>query len=132
MRSLREQVADTCVHFNGAYLNAVCKAGVEYVKPFMPLPCHKSTPDPSFTCDHRLLPTEVEVQAQVDAWNRTEQRMTLVNQLVTEVRRAHGSEDWAGEVACPVCHGTLHLTHAKFNGHVWCSCDTQDCVSWVE
>lgn len=35
-------------------------------------------------------------------------------------------------VECPVCKGRLHLSQSGHNGHVHATCETENCVSWVE
>lgn len=37
-----------------------------------------------------------------------------------------------GQVKCPRCHGILHYSIASSNGHVWGSCETEDCLHWIQ
>jgi hypothetical protein len=35
-------------------------------------------------------------------------------------------------VKCPICGGSLHLSIAAYNGHVWGVCETVGCLAWME
>jgi hypothetical protein len=38
-----------------------------------------------------------------------------------------------GTLPCPICKtGTLHYSVAAYNGHLWGTCTTKDCVRWME
>ena len=87
---------------------------------------------PLFDCPLLRWPTaeesaefEREAEAGID-------RIMRVLPELERVRREHKGKDWAGEIPCPACETTLHLTHAAINGHVHGRCETAGCVSFME
>ena len=52
--------------------------------------------------------------------------------VVPAIKKEHKGKDWHGVVECPVCRGSLYVSHAAYNGHVHGNCETPDCVSWME
>lgn len=99
-RSLRDQIADRCVHFTGIQCDE-CKAGVRYedvrdpdARPYR-LPCFRSdlfeTGQPAPSCASQRFPTDAEVDAEVAEMN-------------AELDR-HLAQLAAG--TCPVCGGSI-------------------------
>lgn len=37
-----------------------------------------------------------------------------------------------GEIECPACKGKLRYTIARVNGHIWGTCETKGCLSWMQ
>lgn len=99
-RSLRDQIADRCVHFTGIQHDQ-CKAHVRYddvrdtdVRPHR-LPCFRSdlfeTGEPAPVCTAQRFPTDAEVDAEVAEMN-------------AELDR-HLAQFAAG--TCPICGGSI-------------------------
>lgn len=144
----------TCKHFNGSYHNKVCLAGVCYedVTPepkrlmgkMLRLPCHSrpfgQTPSKLQLEEHAKRGTcakyEEPTQADIDQHEREMQeatdRMMKATGVIREVKREHAGKSWAGIKTCPVCGGTLHMSHSSYNGHVHGKCETKDCLNWME
>lgn len=150
----------TCKHYNGltAFRQGNCRAGVCYrdVTPdpdgvgcALRLPCHnepmitKDTPpdrakvlqenfDRRGKCDKLEPPTDAEIAEHEREMKAAIARMGAAFPMISKVKKAHKGEDWRGVEECPICKGKLHMTHAKYNGHVWGQCETQGCLSWME
>lgn len=146
-RSLHNQIADKCIHFNGIQ-NKACKAGVVYddldkenrVEYRAGLPCFHSDSSiaqrlggkPQCHCPHVQFPTEEEAQKEVDEMDREMEKFTVALTTVAPIRKAHKGKDWQGIVECPICNGKLHVRHSGYNNHVWVKCETVNCVAWIE
>ncbi|MCK9558338.1 MAG: hypothetical protein M0R50_09905 [Candidatus Cloacimonetes bacterium] len=72
---------------------------------------------------------EDDIQSEID---KMIERMDKTDPLVNRIKAEHKKKDWAGIEVCPICGGKLHLTHAAYNGHVSGSCETADCLNWME
>lgn len=139
MRSLRDQIANKCVHFTGID-NDTCRAGVEY-KQFRSaetgyrdrLPCHRKCAH--IACEHREFPSEAEVQRQLDAHEKAAAKMfgaldaVHADAKARGLRKGHGG---TGAVKCPNCGGEIAYSVASFNGHIWGKCSTVGCVAWMQ
>lgn len=146
-RSLHDQIADKCVHFNGIQ-NKACEAGIVYdeldkenrVEYRAGLPCFKSDSAiaqrlgerPQCHCPHVKFPTEEDVQKQLASHDEHMKKMMLALEVVSPIRKQHKGKDWSGVLECPTCKGKLHVRHAGYNGHVWAKCETENCVAWLE
>jgi len=133
-----------CIHYR--YNRApkpgenTCEAGVNLDKfhgtAFAARPCFldkvgQSNPGAE-TCDHLRRPTEEEM-ADHEKWvSGRMDRMRTVMVAIRPWRDAHKGRSAAEVVDCPVCAGRLHLSISSYNGHVHGSCETADCVSWME
>lgn len=147
MRTLHDQIADKCIHFNGIS-NKKCKAGFSYdevdAKLKLPyrsgLPCIKPHDgdlkrlDGKAQCHCPKLQfyTEQEVQSQLDDYKAHMEKMELALKVIAPIRKEQKGKNWLGVIKCPVCEGKLHVSHAACNGHVHARCETQDCVAWME
>lgn len=137
-KSLREQIADKCIHFNGV-MNKICEAGVCYddFRKELPgengyrFPCIKDLCGTA-TCEKRQWPDEAYIQGRLDEIEQSTKRMMLAMELVGRIKQEHKGESWQGVEVCPVCGGKLHLSHAAYNGHVWGRCETENCLAWME
>lgn len=72
-------------------------------------------------------------EKRADAIAEMMNRMALVMPVVDKWRikpkpKAYRAED----IQCPVCGGRLHLGQSDYNGHVHGTCETPDCVWWME
>lgn len=63
--------------------------------------------------------------------HRSIRKMTLANPVIVAWRKKlpMGKQE---VIECPVCHGKLHLSQARYNGHVHGRCETEDCLNWME
>lgn len=143
----------TCKHFNGAFHNPTCEAGVCYADvtpdwdsrtgrllrlPCRQVPCSTYTPEQAAqfarrgTCPKYAEPSDEEIAAYEAEGEAMVERMKLTFGVTAKVKREHAGREWKGAEPCPVCGGVLHMTHSAFNGHVWGKCETPDCVSWME
>lgn len=147
-KSLRSQIADTCIYFNGT-MNKSCKAGMVYdevdkglrVAYRAGLPCHKPDRDdlerldgkPQCPCAKREFPSEEEIQRQLAVHEKHKQMFMATLPLIARIKKEHAGHNWKGIEECPVCKGKLHMSCAgSYNGHVWGQCETKGCLSWME
>ncbi len=70
-------------------------------------------------------------EARADRIENTLRRMAVVTPVVSAWRKKEprGKQE---VIECPACKGRLHLSQARYNGHVHGQCETKDCVSWIE
>lgn len=140
----------TCIHFTGVQHKA-CKLGYEYDKLEKPLPCIHSykvhwpkerrgeqEPCKHGDCKDYLAPTTEQVAEHEEA---IKARMELFRKAMKAVNEWRAVQGWSnrnrvsarGEVPCAGCGvGTIHVSMAAYNGHVWGKCTTEGCVSWME
>jgi hypothetical protein len=139
MKTLEEQKASKCVHFNGLQ-NDKCEAGILYVavenltvKGFARWPCFRD--GEACQCSRRHFPTPEEVAAGCAATRASMARTGKAMDAAFADAKAKGFEKGnggSGQVKCPCCDsGTLHYSVAAYNGHVWGKCSTDGCVSWM-
>lgn len=142
MRTLEEQIACKCIHFNG-YQNESCRAGVAYSsvtisreqKPLgVNAPCFRE--GESIQCDKRHFPTDDEVAEIVakkrESINSTAKAFSAVSNDVKAkgLKKGNGG---GGYVKCPCCEsGQIAYSVAGYNGHIWGQCSTKGCVSWMQ
>ncbi len=84
------------------------------------------------TCEKFELPSAEEI---ADYKRRTEAAFAKTAKtfpLMARIKKEHKGHNWQGVEVCPVCGGSLHMTHAAYNGHTWGKCDTANCVAWME
>lgn len=131
-RPLRDQIAGRCVHFTGIQHRA-CNAKVRYDLLGWPLPCMKTTDGGEVgQCVERRWPKAEEIAAEVAMYEDYTRKFLAVQSLVSQIKRDYQGQNWGGVVECPVCNGKLHLSHARYNGHVWGRCSTPGCLVWME
>ena len=118
MKSLKEQIANKCIHFNGI-MNDTCKAGIKYSDvrvdeddgPYK-FPCLKQAGE----CPHVQFRTAEEIDAYVksieDRGNKAMVAVVTVKDHYTKTK------EQSGKVPCQ-CGGYLHYAVASINGHVW-------------
>lgn len=140
----RQQRLSTCKHFSGIQ-HKTCRVGVKYadVEAEAPpltgrhLPCL-----PNFKsgkcegeCSKREFPTEAEVTAREAQIRRSlDNTGTAVAAIIEKIGKwKKGMGGAQGEMPCPVCKtGTLGYSRSGYNGHLWGSCTTTDCVRWMQ
>jgi len=140
-----------CKHYNGSFHNKTCDAGICYKevtpdpdKPGCALrrPC-RTIPvfdSPSQleefakrgSCDKYQEPTEAEIAEYEAKVQSIVRNFEASLPLIGRVKKEHKGQDWRGVEECPICKGKVHLTHAKYNGHVHGKCETTDCLSFME
>lgn len=120
----------------------VCKAGMDLkVVQVVPTgekgikwgPCigGHTLPNPTECCPHWIRRTREMGEKRADGVERTMRLMTLVTPVVNAWRKKLpiGKMEI---IECPVCKGQLHLSQARYNGHVMAKCSTEGCVAWRE
>lgn len=149
----------TCKFYNGDFHNKCCEAGVEYRtvttdpdnidgrayrKPCVnweewnrssrfPLsPAQASQWEKRGTCEKRQEPSAEEIAKFEAEMNAHTNKFKKIVPLLKEIKTQFRGQSWKGTKPCPVCGGTLHLTHSAYNGHVWGKCETENCVAWAE
>lgn len=135
--TLREQIENKCVHFNGM-MNDTCKAGVDYdsVKVAREpgkgwdLPCFKDRKPCSITCDKQQFPTAEYVQARLDEIEQSSIR--TFGAIAAIQKHANGKRGVAAVIECPACKGDLHYSIAGVNGHIHARCSTPNCVAFMQ
>jgi len=84
------------------------------------------------TCPHYCEPTDEEIAAYEKKVEATIQRTITVANVVHGIKKQHKGESWSGIIECPICKGKLHVGIAGCNGHARVSCETKDCVKYIE
>jgi len=142
MKSLEEQIAGRCSHFNGIRdENCACNAGVVYatvkhkeIKGLAGFPCFRE--GQGVTCWKRHFPTKEEVAAEVAEHEQRWERLKLGMVAAREDAEKRGfkkGNSGRGHIACPVCKsGELHYSVAGYNGHMHGRCTTDKCISWMQ
>lgn len=133
MKTLREQIAGSCVHFSGT-INPACEVGIRYAEfkdpasgkraAFDQMPCFSG--DGRLPCERRQFPTAEEVEAEVAASDRAISNVGKARRAIVASKLAHGAID------CPVCARpkSLQFSVSSYNGHIHAACP--GCVSWME
>ncbi len=129
---------DTCIHFSGIQ-NERCEKNIDYLDITggnrngfaLRLPCIKGKPE-ARQCYGYTEPTEEQINDYQEKCRKQLEDMQKVYPLIGKIKKEFEGKSWRGTKECPVCTGTLHLTHASINGHVWGKCETEGCVSWME
>lgn len=126
-----------CKHFRGIQ-HDTCLAGVDWrevtggdpigIATRMPCLVHNDT---TATCEKIEFPTKEEIEQEEREWNKVVDRMVIASPVITAWKRAHPNGG-TGTTECPICHGTLHLSMAAYNGHTHGKCETKDCLNWME
>lgn len=133
MKTLAEQIAGKCVHFNGLS-NDRCKVGIAYEQfriegssMLTTSPCFKGG---TLHCDKQQFPTEDEVLDQIrnheECWEKIKKARAEIVAVTKGQRGRYGS------VECPNCDGMLNFSVAKSNGHIHAKCSGTCGVAWME
>lgn len=117
-----------------------CKAGVEFdqLRQQQPnrvgysLPCYYIGGTVRIACDKFEPLTKQDCIEDDRRIERAILRQMAVGPIVSRVKEEYKGKDWSGKESCPVCQGTLHLSHSSYNGHVHGQCETDGCVAWME
>lgn len=129
----RKRRLETCIHFTGLPLGGIneptCNAGIAYrtVKDFSIVPYRWPCIHPAATtiCVKREYPTEADLDAEdVERFEHNK----LISTAVAACKETGLRE---GHTTCPKCKGKLNFVENP-NGHLWGSCETPDCLSWLE
>jgi len=129
-----------CVHYQPR--EPQCGAGVsDKERPRVPVgvkgikwgPCIEGhlLGDPLAVCPHWERPSLEAAEKYADAVEKSMRNMLVVEPFIGRWRKRLpiGKDE---TVECPVCQGKLHLSQAASNGHVRASCETEDCVRFME
>jgi len=151
MKTLAEQIARVCTHYNGLCgpgmrddeKTRACDAGVVYLtvkstdpgrKGFDRYPCFRE--GEGVPCEKRHFPTPEEVAAEVAESNASFERLKSGLAAAGQDAKAKGfgkGKGGTGSIPCPVCKtGTLHYSVAGYNGHMHGRCSTGGCVAWMQ
>jgi hypothetical protein len=57
--------------------------------------------------------------------------IVIIESISKRVRSEH-RHDWQGTEICPICEGVLHLEYSARSGHTAGSCETENCLKWME
>lgn len=128
-----------CKHFNGVGNTPPCLKGIDIRElvggPDLGwvtrLPCIKRNKNP-IPCDQFEDFTQEELQAIEDDFKEIEDMFETVQPVIDKIKIDHRNKNWEGIVECPICKGTLHITHVAINGHTCGKCETKECISWME
>lgn len=120
MKTLKEQIADKCIHFNGI-MNKECNAGINYddvkVDRHFKFPCLKQGGE----CAHSKFRTDEEVEAKVKEIE--EDGIKAMVAIATVKDHYAKTKEQTGKVTCQ-CGGELYYAVASINGHVWAKCNS--------
>lgn len=82
------------------------------------------------------LPTAIEVEAEQKAWEEIHGKFTVAFAAARADANTKGFKRGSGgqgQIKCPCCQdGTLAYSVASYNGHMWGTCSTADCVRWMQ
>ncbi len=138
-KSLREQIAGKCIHFNGI-MNETCEAGIDYERfrkqstPDKPVgfPCLRNCENAP-ACEKREWPSEEYIKSQLDEIEQSTERHRKAGAVVADFRERNRGKSAQQTLQCPACGtGELHLSITAYNGHVWGKCTTEGCLAWME
>ena len=121
MRSLEDQIASNCKHFNGI-MNDCCKIGIKYSdvrvgKPYQ-FPCIKT----GGSCESSEFPNSEEVRKQLSEISEVQEKVLTAYLKIKEHYKV--TKVGQGKLPCD-CGGQLNYTVAAINGHIWAKC--KDC-----
>jgi len=127
-----------CKHYSGnVYCRGPCGAGVNVRERtggpddgwLVRTPCFAEHAEKAFTCEHFVLPTKEELEAEKREHKASFERIVKARAAILAAGAKPRS---AGQLRCLVCErGTLAWSMAS-NGHVHARCTTSGCVSWME
>lgn len=133
-----------CQHYTrGKGADMICSAGMD-IEAIKRVPTGKKKikwgpcieghllDDPTSHCPKWIRRTREMGEKRADAIERSIRMMTELAPFLSEWRKKLpiGKQEI---VDCPVCKtGKLHLSQSSYNGHVHGTCETKDCVSWME
>lgn len=122
MKTLKEQIENKCIHFNGI-MEKVCKAKIAYADvrvegdgPYK-FPCLKQGGE----CAQAKFRTDEEVDARVRLIEESGTKAMIAVAAIKE--HCAKTKEQTGKVPCQ-CGGELHYAVASVNGHVWAKCDS--------
>jgi hypothetical protein len=127
MKSLEEQIADKCIHFNGI-TNQECKIGINYRDTFGPVlagvfPCIKGG---TASCDkcHYPSPEEIKekVQRMVGASSLSLKAYVAVKNHIQKAKDESRPTPMKGTIDCPNGDHKLQFAMAITNGHLRIAC----------
>lgn len=121
MKTLEEQIACKCIHFNGV-MEKVCKAGINYSdvrvddgKGPYKFPCLKQGGE----CSSARWWNADQVKKRVAEIEYEGDKVT--GALIAIKDHVEKTQIKAGAIECP-CGGELNYVVANINGHVWAKC----------
>lgn len=120
-RSIREQIARKCVHFNGIQ-NKQCEAGIRYEdvrgteRPYK-FPCLND----GGSCPKCRFMTEEEAEAEEKRMKEASSKALLAYAAVKG--HVDSTKAQQGTVDC-ICGGQLRYVVSATNGHIWAKCDS--------
>ena len=120
MKTITEQIAFKCIHFNGV-MNTCCKAGIKYEdvrigRPFK-FPCLQQGGE----CSNSQFPTTAEVERELQELEELGIKSLAVFVLVKN--HVIKTKEQSGKIPCP-CSGEISFAVASINGHVRGNCST--------
>lgn len=118
MKTLEEQVARKCIHFNGV-MNDTCKHGIKYSdvrvgKPYK-FPCLQQGGE----CSCAEFLTKEQISERVAEINNDGDKAATAYLAIKE--HVNKTNIKAGSIKCQ-CGGDLNYVVANINGHVWAKC----------
>ena len=125
MKSLEDQIASKCKHFNGI-MNDCCNIGIKYSdvrvgKPYQ-FPCIKT----GGSCSKAEYLTQEEVKNKLAEFAKREE--VAVGAYVKVKEHYKNTKQNPGQLPCE-CGGQLNYTVAESNGHIWLKC--KDCGIYI-
>lgn len=122
MKSLRDQIADKCIHFNGV-MEKICKSGIAYTDvrvegdgPYK-FPCLKQ----GGQCSSAQFLTPEEVDAKVKSIEDSGLKVTRAIAAIKD--HISKTKEQKGKIPCE-CGGELHYVVSSYNGHVKAACNS--------
>jgi hypothetical protein len=122
MKTLEEQIACKCIHFNGV-MNKECKVGIKYSEvrvegegPYK-FPCLKQGGE----CSCAEFMTNEQVKEEMKSIEIDGAKVLIA--MISIKDHYAKTKKQSGKIACE-CGGELHYTVAQINGHVWAKCNS--------
>jgi hypothetical protein len=94
------------------------------------IPCMNPCSDTA-ACEKFEELSQEEVEAKEAKNQEFIDRTVKMFPLMAQMKKDH-PEGGQGTVECPSCRGVVHYTVASSNLHTSGSCETKDCMSWIE
>ncbi len=118
MKSLKEQIADRCIHFNGI-MNKTCDAGIYYAdvrvdRPYK-FPCLKQGGE----CDKCEFLTPEQVDKEIAEINDTSTKALSVYVKIRD--DVADKKELSGQIKCE-CGGIVKYSIASSNQHIRAGC----------
>jgi hypothetical protein len=123
-KSLHEQVAKKCIHFNGI-MNKTCRAGIAYddVKDKSQSPFRFPCLQQGGQCSKAEFLTEGQIQEHLKEMGSAAVKNLTAYLRIKDFLKTNKVDQ--GKIPCD-CGGDVRFVVSGHNGHIWCRCTKCD------